>query len=124
MSCNQREEERFSRESTIRKTCHLQKTRHLILCFSFYVFYIFIKHILLIMILQLSHFSPLLPSPSTPIPSSSPPAYFMSVDHTYEFRGFSISFIIFNMPLSILYLPIMLLIPCIFSPIHLLHPSR
>lgn len=35
LSWIQREEERFSRESTIRKTCHLQRTRHLILCFLY-----------------------------------------------------------------------------------------
>ena len=46
----------------------------------------------------------------------------MSMGHTYNFFGFSISHTILNLPLSILYLPFMLLIPCTFSPI-LRHPS-
>ena len=41
----------------------------------------------------------------------------MSVGHTYKFFGFSISYTILNLPLSILYLPFMLLTPCTFSPI-------
>ena len=35
----------------------------------------------------------------------------------YKFFSFSISYTILNLPLSILYLPVMLLIPCNFSPI-------
>ena len=38
-------------------------------------------------------------------------------DCTYKVFGFSISYTILNLPLSILCLPIMLLIPCTFSPI-------
>ena len=45
-----------------------------------------------------------------------------SMGLTYKFFGFYISYIILNLPLSILYLPFMLLIPGIFSPI-LLPPS-
>ena len=37
--------------------------------------------------------------------------------HAHKFFGFSISYTILNRPLFILYLPIMLLIPCTFSPI-------
>ena len=42
---------------------------------------------------------------------------FMSMGHTYTFFGFSIPYTIPNLPLSILYLPFMLPIPCTFSPI-------
>ena len=42
----------------------------------------------------------------------------MSMGHTYKFFSFSISYTILNLPLSILYLPFMLLIPCTDSPIH------
>ena len=41
----------------------------------------------------------------------------MSVGRAYKFFGFSISYTILNLPLSILFLPIMLLSPCTFSPI-------
>ena len=41
----------------------------------------------------------------------------MPMGHTYKFFGFSVSYTILNLPLSILYLPFMLLILCIFSPI-------
>ena len=40
----------------------------------------------------------------------------MSMGHTYKFFGFSISYAILNLPLSILCLPFMLLIPSSFSP--------
>ena len=41
----------------------------------------------------------------------------MSMGHAYKFFGFSISYTVLNLPMSILYLPIMLLNPCTFSPI-------
>ena len=53
-------------------------------------------------------FRPVLPS------TIIPPPQFMSMGHTYKF-GFSISYTILNLLLSILYLPLMLLIPCTFS---------
>ena len=63
-------------------------------------------------------FSPLFPSTlHHPSHQHSPPPQFMSMGHTYKFFGFSISYTIFNLLLSILYLPFMLLIPCILSPI-------
>ena len=64
-------------------------------------------------------FSPLYsPLTCTPTPHQhSTPAQFMSMGCTYKFFGFSISYAILNLPLSILYLPIMLLIPCAFFPI-------
>ena len=69
------------------------------------------------MLLQLSQFFSLCPTlHDTPIPSSNPPLWFMSMGHTYKFFGFSISYII-NTPLSILYLQIMLLNPCACSPL-------
>ena len=41
----------------------------------------------------------------------------MSMGHTYKFFGFSISYTILTLPLSISDLPIVLLIPCTFSSI-------
>ena len=81
------------------------------------ILFLFFKYILLIMLLQLSHSSPLPPPPAISIPSGNPPPQFMSMGCAYKFFGFSISCVILNIPLSILYLPIMLLNPCIFSPI-------
>ena len=39
----------------------------------------------------------------------------MAMGHTSKFFGLSISHTVLNLPLSIFYLPIMLLIPCTFS---------
>ena len=70
-----------------------------------------LKYILLIMLLQLSQFShfcalhPVLPFP----PIISP--LFMSVGHTCKFFDFSISYTVLNIPLSIMYIPVMLLNP-------------
>ena len=63
-------------------------------------------------------FSPLyIPPPCTSPPSSILPTMdFMSMGCTYKFFGFSISYTILNYFLSILCLPVMLLIPCTFSP--------
>ena len=63
-------------------------------------------------------FSPLFPStlyPSTIIPLPQ----FMSMGRSYKFFGFSISYTILNLPLSIMCLPIMLLIPSpyLFPPL-------
>ena len=81
--------------------------------------YIFLnKYILLIMLLHLSQFFPLCPSSAWYPPflqQSLPP--FMSMDCTCKFFGYSIFHTILNNPLSILYLPIILLIPCTFFPI-------
>ena len=49
-----------------------------------------------------------------PPPSHIPPLQFMSMGHTYEFFGFYISYTILTFPLSIFYLPFMLLILCTF----------
>ena len=68
------------------------------------------------MLLQLSHFvSPLSPPPCTP-PPAFPRPQFTSMGRTYKFFGFSIYYIILNLPLSVLYLLFMDLIPCTFSP--------
>ena len=80
----------------------------------------FFKYTLLIMLLQFSQFDPYFPS-SLPVPlfpPAIPPTSFMSMSHAYKFFGFSIFYTIHNLPLSILYLPFMLLIPCTFYPIH------
>ena len=53
------------------------------------------------------------PLPCTPLSPC------MSMGHTYKFFGFSITHTILNLPLSILYLPYMLFIPCTFSCIFL-----
>ena len=50
-----------------------------------------------------------------PLRLAFPPPYFRSMGRTYKFLGFSISYTILTLPLSILYLPFMLLIPCTFS---------
>ena len=44
------------------------------------------------------------------------PVYFMSMGHPCKFFGFYISYTILNLPLSIFYLPFMLLILCTFPP--------
>ena len=65
------------------------------------------------MLLQLSHF--LLPfitlHPALLSHQHLPPPQLMSMVCTYKFFGFSISYTILKLSLSILYLPIMLLIP-------------
>ena len=67
------------------------------------------------MSLQLSQFFPLCtPLPGTPFHSRNSPTvncYLMSMGHTYKFFAFSISCTIFNIPLSILYLPFMFFNP-------------
>ena len=74
------------------------------------------------MLLQLSHFfSPLSPSTCTIPPSSIPPPYFMSMGCTYKFFDFSNSSTIPNFPLSILYLPFILLKKWYASLYHLFH---
>ena len=74
------------------------------------------------MLLQLSHFFSLCPLlPNIPLPSSDTPTYFMSMGCACKFFGFSISYTILNISLSILHLPIMLLNPCTFSPFSPFH---
>ena len=70
-----------------KKILELDKSILFIICFTF------LKYILLIMLLQLSHFfSPLYsPPPSTP-PKHPPLAWFMSMGRTYKFFSFSISY--------------------------------
>ena len=84
----------------------------------FFYFFNFLIYLLLIMLLQLSHFPPLHSTPSCSLPPShSPPLEFMSMGHTYKFFGFYISYTILTLPLSTFYLPFMLLILCTFSPV-------
>ena len=62
-------------------------------------------------------FSPFSPSSlHSPTLQHSHPPSFMSMGCIYKFFGFYISYTILNLPLSILYLPIMLVIPCTFFP--------
>ena len=76
------------------------------------------KYFVLIMLLQLSHFSPFIPlCPAHPPPTCIPPLQFMSMGHTYKLFGFYISYTILTLPLSIFYLPFMLLTLCTFSPL-------
>ena len=74
----------------------------------------FKKYILLVMLSQLSHFSPFIPlCPATPLPSAFPPTpQFNSIGCKYKFFGFSVSYTILNLPLSLFYLPFMLLTHC------------
>ena len=55
--------------------------------------------------------------PSTPPSIQQLPPRFMSMGHAYKFFGFSISYILPNLPLCILYLSVMLRNPCACSPI-------
>ena len=64
--------------------------------------------------------SPFSPSSLNCSPTSKVPPLFMSMVCTYKFFVFSISHTILNLPLYILYLPIMLLAPCTFPPFYLL----
>ena len=48
----------------------------------------------------------------------------MSVDRTYKFFGFSTSYTVLNLPLSILYLPFMLLLPRIKDKERILKAAR
>ena len=84
----------------------------------------FKKYILLIMLLQLSHFPAFIPlCPAHSLPPTFLPK-FMSMGHTHKIFGFYISYIILTLPLSIFYLPFMLPILCTFSPSLCLPPSH
>ena len=48
----------------------------------------------------------------------------MSMGRTYKFFGFSMSYTVLNLPLSVLYLQFVLLFPCTFSPIPVLSLYR
>ena len=97
--------------------------KHYFLFFTYFypTFYLFLFLSLIYWLCFYSRpilFSPLYPPPpSTPIPSSIPPALSSCPCHTRKFFGFSISYTILTLPLSILYLTITLLMPCTFSPI-------
>ena len=86
------------------------------------IIFFFIKYFLLIILLQLSHFSSLPPSAWYPHSLQESLTEFMSMGHTYKFFGFSIFHTILNLPLSILYQQLMLLIPCTIFPILPLPP--
>ena len=84
----------------------------------------FLKYILLIMLLQFSQLYPFIPCPPcTLILSAFPPPQFISMGCTYKFFEFSVSYTIFDLSLSILGLPVMLLLPGIFSLLFLPFPS-
>ena len=93
-------------------------------CLFLYIGYSYVlkrlfKYILLIMLLQLSHFFllfiPLHPAP--PLPPAFPPQphSFMSMGRTYKFFGFFISYIILNHPLFSTY-NLCFLFPVTFPP--------
>ena len=67
--------------------------------------------------------SPLFPSILHSPSNHHSPHQFMSMGGTYKFFGFSISYTILTLPLSILYLSFMFLIPCTSSLIPPLSPS-
>ena len=98
-------------------------------CLFLYIGYSYVlkrlfKYILLIMLLQLSHFFllfiPLHPAP--PLPPAFPPQphSFMSMGRTYKFFGFSTSYSILNLPLSCLFYTYRLcfLLPVPFPPFY------
>ena len=65
------------------------------------------------------NFFPLCPPPPSTLFSSSILPHlplFLSMSCTYKFFGFSISYTILNLPLSIFFLTFMLVIPCTFPP--------
>ena len=80
---------------------------------------LFLKFILLIVLLQLSHFFlhfiPLCLVP--PFPPAFPTPQFMSMGCTYKFLAPLFPILFLTSPLSIFYLPFMLLILCTFSPL-------
>ena len=79
--------------------------------------YGFFKYILLIMLLQLSHFTPFIPlCPAQPLPPTFPP--FSSCPWVIHVSSLVSTFpiLFLTLPLSIFYLPFMLLILCTFPP--------
>ena len=82
----------------------------------FYVYFLKIYFIDCAITVVPFFFSPLFPSALYPPPIIIPSPY-IYILCTYKFFGFYISHTVLNLPLSILYLPFMLLIPCTFSPI-------
>ena len=77
----------------------------------------FLKNIFIDYAITVVPFSPLHSTPSCPpSPSHIAPLQFMSMGHTYKFFGFCISYTVLTLPLSIFYLPFMLLILCTFPP--------
>ena len=78
---------------------------------------LFFKYILLIMLLQLSHFfTPSFPSTLYPSPSSIPPPQFMSMDHTCKLFGFSISILFLTTPSLFCTYNLCFLLPVPFPP--------
>ena len=91
----------------------IQIFKHFMYLFLF-IFNIFIDYAITVVPFPLP-FTPL--HPAYPLPSTfPPPPKFMSMGHTYKFFGFYISYTILTLPLSIFYLPFMLLILCTFPP--------
>ena len=91
------------------------------ICDSSDGFSFFKKYILLIMLLQLSHFPPFTPfSPAHTLPPTFPTFSSCPWVIHVAYIGFYISYTILTLPLSIFYLPLMLLNLCTFpSSLHL-----
>ena len=69
------------------------------------------------MLLLLSHFPPFTPlRPAHPLPPTFPPIVHVHGSYLNMNYGFYISYTILTLPLSIFYLPFMLLILCTFPP--------
>ena len=76
---------------------------------------LFFKCILLIMLSQLSHFPPFIPlCPAHPLPLAFPP--FSSCPCVIHISSLASTFPILTLPLSIFYLPFMLIL-CTFTPL-------
>ena len=90
----------------------------------FFLFSLLFKYILLIMLLQFSHFFlPFIPSPPcNPLPSHILPPEFMSMGCTYTFFGFSISYAILNLPCLFYAYQLCFLFP-VSSPLFFPSPS-
>ena len=78
-----------------------------VVLFIFYFLNIFIDYVITVV-----PFPPPTPlHPAHPLPPTFPP-----IVHIHKFFGFYISYTILTLPLSIFYLPFMLLILCTFPP--------
>ena len=104
---------------------YIRTGSHLILTILILIFHVF-KIYFIDCAFIVAHFFPIYsPPPCTQPPTCIPCLSFMSMGGcTCKFFGFYISYTILNLPLSIFYLPFMLLISCTFSPsipLHLPH---
>ena len=96
-------------------------------CFVLFLFFVFkvyfIDYATTVVSSFFLPFIPLGPAPPPTLQHSPTPLIHVHGLY-YKFLVFSISYTVLNLPLSSLYLPFMLLIPCTFSPILLPPPPH